>query len=67
METAQSDVRYQAKGKIHAIAGCHAPTAIPYSPAVRLHANPSDWIEKSKSLDLLFSWGRSTKMQLNYK
>ena len=22
----------------------------------RLHANPSDWIEKSKSFDLLFSW-----------
>ena len=25
-------------------------------PAVRLHTNPSDWIEKSKSFDLLFSW-----------
>ena len=22
----------------------------------RLHTNPSDWIEKSKSFDLLFSW-----------
>ena len=24
----------------------------------RLHTNPSDWIEKSKSKDLLFSWSR---------
>ena len=26
---------------------CHTPSAITYSPAVRLHTNPSDWIEKS--------------------
>jgi hypothetical protein len=25
-----------------------------YSPAVRFHANPLDWIEKSRSIDLLF-------------
>ena len=39
-------------------------TAITYSPAVSLHANPSDWIEKSKSFDLLFSWAHNPKMQL---
>ena len=43
---------------------CHTPSAITYSPAVRLHANPSDWIEKSKSKDLLFSWARRIKRQL---
>ena len=30
----------------------------------RLHTSPSDWIEKSKSFDLLFSCGHSIKMQL---
>ena len=27
----------------------NTPAAIPYSPAVRLHTNPSDWIEKRPS------------------
>ena len=27
----------------------------------RLHTNPSDWIEKSKPFDLLFSWLPRTK------
>ena len=30
--------------------------AITYSPAVRLHANPSDWIEKRPFENGLFSW-----------
>ena len=35
---------------------CHTPAAITYSPAVRLHANPSDWIEKRPFENGLFSW-----------
>ena len=35
---------------------CHTPSAITYSPAVRLHANPSDWIEKRPFENGLFSW-----------
>ena len=40
----------------------NAPAVMPYACGdyilahTRLHANPSDWIEKSKSFDLLFSW-----------
>ena len=40
----------------------NAPAVMPYAYGdyilahARLHTNPSDWIEKSKSCDLLFSW-----------
>ena len=45
--------------KIHANAWCHTARGADYILAhARLHTNPSDWIEKSKSCDLLFSgWG----------
>ena len=37
---------------------CHTVVLrrILYSPAVRLHANPSDWIEKRPFENGLFSW-----------
>ena len=43
---------------------CHTPSAITYSPAVRLHANPSDWIEKRPFENGLFSWSYRIKLQL---
>ena len=56
MESSWSDVCNQSEGEIHADAWCHTPSAITYSPAVRLHANPSDWIEKRPFSNGLFSW-----------
>ena len=55
MESSRSDVWHQSEGKIHAGARCHTPTAITYSPAVRFHTNPSDWIEKRPFENGLFS------------
>ena len=55
MESTRSVECNQSEGEIHAAAGCHTPSAITYSPAVRLHANPSDWIEKRPFENGLFS------------
>ena len=56
MESTRSVECNQSEGEIHADAWCHTPSAITYSPAVRLHANPSDWIEKRPFENGLFSW-----------
>ena len=54
MESSRSDVCHQSEGKIHAIAWCYTPAAIPYTTASWLHTNPSDWIEKSTCLRKCF-------------
>ena len=57
MESSQSGVWNQSEGGYTL-----ARDAIPshcdgfHTPCGWFHANPSDWIEKSKSFDLLFSW-----------
>ena len=60
MESLRSDVWHQSEGR-YTLARDAMPSQIDgfHSPhfARRLHTNPSDWIEKSKSCDLLFSGG----------
>ena len=60
----QRDVWNQSEGEYTPARDAIRLTAITYSPAVRLHANPSDWIEKRPFENGLFSWARSIKMQL---
>ena len=64
MESTRSVECNQSEGEIHADAWCHTPSAITYSPAVRLHTNPSDWIEKRPFENGLFSWVTPTILNL---
>ena len=54
MESSRSDAWHQSEGR-------YMLRMMPYACGddilahARLHTNPSDWIEKSKSFDLLFS------------
>ena len=70
MESSRSDVWHQSEGSYTLTRdampsqsdGFHSPHF-----ARRLHTNPSDWIEKSKSYDLLFSGGDEGSLNPNFK
>ena len=57
----QGKVKHLCDDAIHATRDFIHLTAITYSPAMRLHANPSDWIEKRPFENGLFSCEKATK------